>query len=64
MQGLVKPLGECSTIFSTLTRMNFKALSFSCSHGARGEPPVRRFLPRPWGRKLAHGHYAGVGRRS
>jgi hypothetical protein len=64
MQGLVKLPGERSTISAMLIGMNFRALSFSSFHGARGEPPVRGFLPRPCGWKPAHGHYVGVGHRS
>jgi hypothetical protein len=42
---------RCSTISAMLTGMNFRELSFSCFHDARGGPPVRRFLPHPLGKE-------------
>jgi hypothetical protein len=44
-------LGERSTISATLSRMNFRALSFNSFHGSRGEQPVRGFLPRRLGKE-------------
>jgi hypothetical protein len=61
MQGLVKPPGERSTISATHIGMNFRALSSAVSTVQEGSHLCADSCPAPWGRKPAHGHYAGVG---